>query len=274
MTYDDWEIDAIRRALNNYRTLQARNGRLLTWKNVIENILSSTVTSYNFPETGEEPEFLEEALRRFGNGTSTLQPEKLIDLRLFLRHENLLPDEKFNDEQNELRGIFAAVSYLANDDHHVAKLFRSMGSTYINNVFDNGVIETTTLHLSIDPSKKFFRVEEEMRRRTQVDSARRHRKEDEDISREIRRGYGCASTLTNVLHAFLRGAAPNDRITYLQADVPLASSEIRSVHLMRSGAWPKSSDVSQDGDQTPSYNIRRFVSEGSGFPDASAKDLP
>lgn len=78
------ELEVLRRGLERFRHMNERCGRPLPWKTVIGLLLDCPSTTHEHLYMGNEPEFREEALRRFAKGKSTLLPERLADVKRFL----------------------------------------------------------------------------------------------------------------------------------------------------------------------------------------------
>ena len=65
MKFTAWQIDKLIRGLHGYRVIRSVNGRPPPWKSVLDHLLLSPETAHQYLEDGSEPEFKEEALRRF-----------------------------------------------------------------------------------------------------------------------------------------------------------------------------------------------------------------
>lgn len=78
------ELEVLRRGMERFRHMNERCGRPLPWKTVIGLLLDCPSTTHEHLLHGHEPEFKEEALRRFAKGKSTLLPERLADVKRFL----------------------------------------------------------------------------------------------------------------------------------------------------------------------------------------------
>lgn len=87
------ELEVLRRGLERFRHTHERSGRPLPWKTVIGLILDCPSTTHEHPETGNENEFREEALRRFAKGKSTLLPERLADVKRFLIAQRVITEQ-------------------------------------------------------------------------------------------------------------------------------------------------------------------------------------
>ena len=90
------ELEVLRRGLERFRHINERSGRPLPWKTVIALLLDCPSTTHEHPETGDENEFREEALRRFAKGKSTLLPERLADVKRFLIAQGTLLGQAYD----------------------------------------------------------------------------------------------------------------------------------------------------------------------------------
>ncbi|MBL4836524.1 MAG: hypothetical protein JKY34_03015 [Kordiimonadaceae bacterium] len=97
MAYTEGQIDRIRSRLCAYRAQQGDGGRARPWKAVLNDILMSEETVHNYPEDGSNPEFKEEALRRFASGTSLPSQDKLEDIQTLLVEARFLSHEALTD---------------------------------------------------------------------------------------------------------------------------------------------------------------------------------
>ena len=87
------ELEVLRRGLERFRHMNERCGRPLPWKTVIGLLLDCPSTTHEHLYDGHEPEFREEALRRFAKGKSTLLPERLADVKRFLIAEGVITEQ-------------------------------------------------------------------------------------------------------------------------------------------------------------------------------------
>lgn len=207
MNFTPWQIDKLARGLNNYRELKAVNGRLLPWKRVLDHLLMSPATVHSYSEAGDQPTFKEEAMRRFAEGGSTLQPDKLEDVRRFLVSHRLLREDEFNGEDDDLRHILSAGNLLAARSPESLKSLELLKGPYIARQEDSRTTSNITLHFSRAPTDWFVRVTEET---SPPGEAARSAKGG------VRRGYGFVCTPLNLLHIFLVGSTPKIEITYVQ----------------------------------------------------------
>lgn len=87
------ELEVLRRGLERFRHMNERCGRPLPWKTVIGLLLDCPSTTHEHLYDGHEPEFREEALRRFAKGKSTLLPERLADVKRFLIAQGVITEQ-------------------------------------------------------------------------------------------------------------------------------------------------------------------------------------
>jgi len=97
VAYTEGQVDRIRSRLCAYRAQQGDGGRARPWKAVIDDILMSEVTAHQYPEDGSNPEFKEEALRRFAAGTSIPSQDKLEDIQALLTEKKFLSNEALTE---------------------------------------------------------------------------------------------------------------------------------------------------------------------------------
>ncbi|MGO4809411.1 hypothetical protein AB4156_07390 [Cupriavidus sp. 2MCAB6] len=238
MTFTDWEVDAIRRGLNCYRIANARQGRLLPWKAVIHAVLMSEVTAHVYPKNGEEPEFKEEALRRFANGSQILQPDKLTDLKAFLIQNKSLTEEDFGNESKILAEAKAVQSLLGANTIYTASLVSGMRSHYKAIRNENPKL-TEEIELRILPQGNggFFLTEETYAAIQHLSPQEYEREKQDNLTRskEIRRGYGFLFTGDDLIHIVLRGYREADRIHFVEF-MPLGEKAYPDFFMLRLGS--------------------------------------
>lgn len=242
MQFSDWQLDRLRRALNNYRIDSAKNGRLLPWKTVIDRLLMSAETHHQYAEDGAEPGFKEEALRRFAVGKSTLQPDKLEDLRDFLIAQKVLAPDELDSDPAELQGLLAIRTHLANESERSKSYLALFGEGYKVVRTDSIQQIKLCLRASLDRSGTFMRVEEEYEVSWGIEppNADLLAKDRNTSVRQRRKGFAFVSTPENHLHVFLRGASPDDRVSFLQvkAGGQMQREPIDKLPLLRTGTFP------------------------------------
>lgn len=132
--------------------------------------------------------------------------------------------------------------------------------------------KTISLHLTPDVSGKYVRVEEIIQleidptRRVQVmGSSRRHQiKANEFFRKTSRKGFGFPITRLNILHIFLDGVTPGDRMTYIQAGELHTECATDGFFLMRNGEVTGRDHWARDiyyEEPVTLPNIWRFVPE-------------
>lgn len=117
MAFSVAQLDRIRTRLCAYRAQNGNNGRPRPWKSVLNDILMSEKTAHCYPEDGSEPEFKEEALRRFAAGTSIPSLDKVEDIQALLVEQKYLTKESLEEGVWDysvalsLRNLFGEAKY-------------------------------------------------------------------------------------------------------------------------------------------------------------------
>ncbi|WP_137137945.1 hypothetical protein [Pseudomonas asiatica] len=246
IAFNDWQITKLRSALRRYRTLNKHGGRLPSWRQVRDDIANSDSNLEKYDADDAELAFKEEALRRFAeNISNALGVERLRDVARFLLDEELLTFDALQEERQDLAAFLAMHEYFANDYEGVPDLVSAFSGTYTFKVPGApGAPEDVTinLHLMPDRSGRYVRVEEvvQTEKVAERDYAQRrypHRRlsDGEFISTTSRKGFGFPITRLNILHVFLDGATPGDRMTYIQAGELHEASTAEGFFLMRNG---------------------------------------
>lgn len=259
--YTEWQIDRVRVALNKYRIAAATGGRLPSWARVRDDIIYCLANIERYSEDDAELRFKDEALRRFANAESTPDLDKLRDVTRFLIEAGLLTLAELDEEAGDLREFLALHAYLANSSE-ASRAYTSM----FNGIFlatrkTGRTTKRLLLRLMPDRSQTFLRVEEITEHIDTDDSPKTWRDSPFEPARARRKGYGCAVTSLNVLHIFLDGFLPEERITYVQAGELYLSRASTGVYLMRNGehtgrdALPQ--EMYESGKFTP-FNIHLF----------------
>lgn len=234
--FTEWQIEKIRNALNHYRIANARNGRLVPWSQVCEDIIYSPVNIDRYSDDDAELAFKPESLRRFSSRINILGLEKLKDVTRFLLHEKIIEIEQLDESNSSLREVLAAHQYLAAKTENVKDFIRSIEGIYTakkSNFLD--MQETFTLKILPDPSNDFVRIEEiyEVSSGDLSDKKTRQEREAHTTLRIVRTGYGFAVTEDIILHIFLSGERPITRATYVQIMPDIDPNEV--ICLLRSG---------------------------------------
>lgn len=256
MAFAHWQIERIRRALNNYRIRKSVNGRLASWDKVLLDILTSGVTDHVVAEDPCLQTFKPEALRRFGNGQSILDPLKLKDVWAFLVLRGYLREEE-GDEESDILGQFMALhGFLSVGESDAKARLQELGSRYWSQRTRDDVTERLELSFILDPGKTFIRVEEKYEiEEVWPDEAGTDVEVKFLAQKTSRKGYGIVSTSQNLLYLFLRGGAATDRINYFEFN-PTGGTG-KSLFLQRSGDSYKMEGVERTdtGVVVSSYNL-------------------
>ena len=214
MKFTAWQIDKLIRGLDSYRVMKAANARLLPWKSVLDHLLMSKATASAYPADGGEPDFKEEALRRFAGGRSTLQVDKLEDVRRFLVEAKVLDETSLLEDANGLKEALIVHSFLADESeaggHFLAGLAKGYRSTR------TGTFETEQVELRFvaQPSANLVSVEERLiAAPTAVPQWMT--KDLKNIESSTRKGYGFTSSTHGTFHVFVRGSSRGDLIHYV-----------------------------------------------------------
>lgn len=268
--FSDWQIEKLRSALSRYRTISKHNGRMPSWCQVRDLITSSISNQEKYDEDDSELAFDDEALRRFGERkTKSMSKDRMKDIARFLFDENLLSPEVFQEERQDLAAFLAMHEYFANDydgEPDLVSAFSGVFTYRTAGVSDAEGGKTISLHLTPDASGKYVRVEEIVEWVPLFERGRvKHRsKANEFIKKTCRKGFGFPVTRLNILHIFLDGVTPGDRMTYTQAGELHGEYATDGFFLMRNGQvtgrgqWPR--DIYYDEPVTLP-NICRFVPE-------------
>lgn len=234
MKFTAWQIDKLVRGLHAYRVLKAANGRLLPWKAVHRDLLMAEKTAHSFPEDGGLPEFKEEALRRFAKGESTLQPDKLEDVWLFLIEAGVVGRNELEADAGVNEEALAVHAYLASTSKRGAeRLARLVGGFRTLNA---GTYETERVELSFipQPTDNLVGVEERVRAESATPT-RYERKDGGTTSASIRRGFAFTSSPEGTLHIFLRGGSRDDHVHYVSVPDPIGVTSPHDLpYLLRS----------------------------------------
>lgn len=238
MQFANWQIDRLRRSLNRYRLAKGRNGQALPWKLVLDRILMSPVTLNSYDENHGDSAFKEEALRRFAACQSLLQLDKLEDLFRFLVEEKFLRPGELQTESDDLPELLAVHDLLASDSESGRRALAGLPGTYRVRSRIGDAEASIGLHITLDSSERFVRVEEEVA--STAEKERFNRRPDgsyEPTRKTIRKGFGLVSTGLDLLHVFVVGETPENRITYVQAQPfkGLHKVSIGEIELLRCG---------------------------------------
>lgn len=274
--FNDWQVEKLRSALRRYRAINKHNGRMPSWCQVCGLITSSVSNQEKYDEDDSELAFKPEALRRFAeNINKVLSEERMRDVVRFLLDENLLSPEVFQEERQELAAFLAMHEYFAKDYEGELNLVSAFSGVFTYRGADvSGETggKTISLHLTPDASGKYVHVEEIVKWGPKPGekitlkrfSRSQHIKENEFIRKTCRKGFGFPVTRLNILHIFLDGVTPGDRMTYTQAGELHGECATEGFFLMRNGEvtgrgqWAR--DIYYDEPVTLP-NVCRFVPE-------------
>ena len=237
MKFSDWQIDRLRSRLLSYRNKRGQNGRSVPWKRILFDILMCPDTAHVFPEDGSEPEFREEALRRFGAGINVLTPDKLEDIRVFLTREKFIKPKELDDDPEDIEEALALHSYLASSSVEARAYLATLPRLYEAERVGEWMKERFTLNFKLDPSGDFLRAESIYER--EVDQEYKYAdleaKDDYKSCHQYRRGFGIVCTNQNLLYLFMHGPVRQDLMNYIQIAINEPSDKVGSLRFMVSG---------------------------------------
>lgn len=238
LAFSDWQIDKIRTALNYFRILKTSKGRPLSWELTLDEIIFSDVNMESYSPDGREEHFKSEALRRFAEGISVLEQDKLQDLTRFLIHEGLLKLSDLEEDDFEIKRILATHQHLATSSTSSKKFVKRVEGTYAACLKDlNGMWETFTLRLVADSSKQFVRVSEiyEVSADRIIDYKTFKERDTYTTIREHRTGYGFPVTEDNCLHIFVSTENPVPSAAYVQTGWRSSDCPVLDICFLRHG---------------------------------------
>ena len=259
--YSAWKADKIRVRLNNYRIVNRTGDNLLPISAVLDRMLGSPKLS-DFPRTRSGAlDIDDEWMRRFTVGKSGLIFERVDALRLFLIDEGFLTNEELvEDDYGEMLAIYG---YLANNSPRVQAIVERLPEPYVIAssvsydedviILEFGKIETGSLLLVEESHAVEVRALKGM---PGVKDWKRKR---------LRKGYAFFSTRMNLLHVFLCGSTPLDRVNYFQVEAYVLPEGSPELFLIRVGLPSRNADsvfrgpAFRGGKSTlESCNIRKF----------------
>jgi len=261
--YDAWKADKIRTRLNNYRTDKAVGTDPLSLRIVMERIADCPTLDPVLLTRQRKLKFPEEWLRRFTVNKAGLWFDRVNALRVFLIFEGYLSDEELNDDLGDQGEMLAIYSYLASSVDAGRKRMGQLPDPYIvRSVFTFGdeQIELTFTKRADEP---LFTVEEtwllEQTALAQIKGVK-------DVSKtRLRKGYAFFSTRMNLLHVYLRGGSPQDRVNYVQVEPCVSPEGSGDLFLVRLGMpWRRGDSVFREpsfrgGMLTPdNCGVRKF----------------
>lgn len=237
MIISDWDRDLILRCLNNYRVANAGGKNPLSLNIFLTRLLLSGLTDQGYTEDGN-PNFKEEALRRFVNGKSRLEDDKVFAVQQYLIHKKFLREEELGGDidPDYLPGLLALHDYLGNKSEEAVTYLSQIKNTYFTII--DGFINKQTIELRIILKKSdvFFRVEEhcEITSKDLV-SHDVHKKDAAETGQPKRRGYGFVSTGNHIIYIFVNDHTWSDHITYVQTELYPDINSTYELTFMRSG---------------------------------------
>jgi hypothetical protein len=271
--FSDWQIEKLRSALRRYRTISKHNGRMPSWRQVRDLLTSSISNQEKYDEDDSELAFKHETLRRFAGYSKTrskaLGKERMQDVARFLFDENLLSPEVFQEERQDLAAFLAMHEYFANDyegEPDLVSAFSGVFTYRAASVSGEKGDRTISLYLAPDASGKYVRVEEIVEWVPIFERGRalNRSKANEFIKKTCRKGFGFPVTRLKILHIFLDGVTPGDRMTYTQAGELHGECATDGFFLMRNGEATGRGQWARDiyyEEPVALPNICRFVPE-------------
>lgn len=261
MSFSAWQIDKLIRGLHAYRVMKAQDGRLAPWKLVHRDLLLSEKTASEFPEGGAPPSFKEEALRRFANGESTLQPDKLEDVWLFLIEKGVLGRNELEESGGEALLAEAGQIHarLAAETEDAKQKLRLLAPKYRATRKRSDGAEEIALSFVPQPGGGMLAVTEHMSVVRADGRCSTHELKDGGLAgRYALKGYAFITPGFPTLQVFLRGPAKDDFIHYVRVG-NLDAWQLPTLTLVRTGDAPVVTTSGTEQEQLLSrFNILRF----------------
>ena len=261
MSFSAWQIDKLIRGLHAYRVMKAKDGRLAPWRIVHRDLLLSDKTASDFPEGGGSPSFKEEALRRFANGESTLQPDKLEDVWFFLIDKGVLGRNELEESGGEalLAEAGQVHARLAAETDEAKEKLRSLAPRYSATRKLSDGAEEIALSFVPQPGGGMLAVTEQMSVVRADGRCSAHERKDGGLAgRYALKGYAFITPGFPTLQVFLRGPAKDDFIHYVRVG-NLDAWQLPTLVLVRTGDAPVVSHTGTEQEQLLArYNILRF----------------
>lgn len=260
MKFTAWQIDKLIRGLHSYRVMKAANGRLLPWKSVIDHLLMSPATVSSYPADGGDPDFKEEALRRFAAGSSTLEAAKMADVARFLIAEHVLTQDEMSENAGFMTEGLILHTHFAADPERAALRLSSLSTTYRATRNSEGRVEDFELQFAPQPVETFMHAEERLKVSASGSTPTRYEGKDRNIAGVIvRKGCALVTSEYPTLHVFLRGGSQRDLIHYVRVGTD-GMQKLDALLLVRSGtATPEVPGHAEGDDMLARYNIVRFT---------------
>lgn len=217
MNFNNWQIDKLRRGLQSYRLLKGTNGKLVPWCDVVDAILFSDATRMQHPASGEQADMplKEEALRRFANGQSTLEPGKLADVMRFLISVRVLTEEEMRDGGQLIADAVAVRTVLANTTPAGVRRLTLFAPHYRSRGTGRGAAHEEIELRVVDRADDGLIYVEEQRRH--IPAGDRHLQPKDRVSASfVRKGFAIAMTERAALNIFLHGPTREDLVHYVE----------------------------------------------------------
>ena len=266
MIISEWDRDLIRRRLNNYLTAKSRGRKALPLKTFLHNLLISGVTNDVYPYNGDEPDFKEEALRRFRANTQQTEDNKVFAIQQFLIHEKFLKEKELGGDidPDYLPGLLAVHDYLGNKSKEAIAYLAQIKKTYFTRIDGYIFEQLIQLNIMLKKSDAFFRVEEACDL-TSKDFVLHevHKKDAAKAGQTMRRGYGFVSNGNNTIYIFFSDYTAIDPITYIQAELHPDINSTYELTFIRSGDVVPLITTSSEDPNPPIIlnNVFRFSSD-------------
>lgn len=257
-----WQMERIRRRLNNYRDKERIGKRPLPISGVLDNMVARLCVDEALVSESQIRSIDNETMRRFCEGAQALQPKRLEFVKQFLILEGMLDEAELTDDGGDQGELFALHSYLADVSPSAKASLAELYDFYASNVGEVADAVTIELMLHPDPSGSFFRAEEHFVQRGAPAATARMRHDSTPRLNGFRKGYGFLSTDASLLHVFLRGASARDRVHYIEQ--PLASSRLAPFLFRAGGQLIDPAPLGEDQEQDVALAGRSVYRFGPG----------
>lgn len=191
-------------------------------KTFLHNLLISGVTNEVYPYDGDEPDFKEEALRRFRANTQHTEENKVLAIQQFLIHEKFLNEKELGGDidPDYLPGLLAVHDYLANKSEEAIDCLTKLNTAFYTKIEGDKYDESIQLNIFLKDGDAFFRIEEicEIKNKSSA-SIQLDTKDVTKSGKTMRRGYGFASTQHNIIYIFLHGHTGDNPVSYVQVEI-------------------------------------------------------
>ncbi len=274
------QIARLRSRLVAYRNRRGANGAARPWKSVLYDILTHPETQHCFPADGSEPEFKEEALRRFGQGLSNSTPDKRADIKTFLVLKGFLTEKELEEDPYDMEAALALHRHLASSDPLARDMLNDLQTHYVAENRTKLAHLRVTLSARLNECGDYIDLEERYEVFVDPDAeleqseARWIEAYNRKLLDQKRRGFGYICGEARVLYLFLWNGSRNDLVSYVQ--VPPFQSFKNSgpgFLLMRSGATlpDRYAEPAESGQPLLTANLFCFDVPGSDRSEAVVK---